>query len=260
MLEIKSFIGTHHQDWEDEQQWRHPYLEITVILEGSGIFRSEYDECTVHAGQVVLIPPNVPHSFHAVTPIRFGVLLLQDLPDSTRELFNRMITDDLPRIITLSPLDQEHYELLFREWLRAFASTLKERERNYIAWIEILLLFLNEHSYADQQALSISRVGDFIREHLSSPIQMSALADMTGLSEDGFRKKFFKVYEMTPKQYQQVCRLAEAKWLLSSSDKDMQTIANHIGFSQLHSFSLWFKKLEGCTPTEWRNSQRLYHQ
>lgn len=260
MLEIRSFIGTHDQDWEDERQWRHPNLEITVILEGSGIFRREDDQRTVNAGHVVLIPPNVPHSFHAVTPIRFGVLLIQDLPTATGELFDRLITDGLPRIITLSPLDQEHYELLFREWLRAFASTLKERERNYLAWIEILLLFLNEHSHADQQALSISRIGDYIREHLSNAIQISALADMAGLSEDGFRKRFFKVYEMTPKQYQQVCRLVEAKWLLSSSDKDMQTIANHIGFSQLHSFSLWFKKLEGCPPTEWRNSQRLYHQ
>lgn len=259
MLEVRSSIGTHDKDWEDERQWSHQSMEITVILEGNGSFRREDDETIVHAGHVVLIPPNVPHSFHAITPIRFGVLLVQDLPLKTRELFDRLITDGLPRIIILSQLDQEHYELLFREWLQVYSSALKEPARNYVAWIEVLLLFLSEHSHSDQQAISISRIGDYIRQHLNNPIQISALADMAGLSEDGFRKKFYKVYEMTPKQYQQVCRLVEAKWLLSSSDKDMQSIANHIGFSQLHSFSLWFKKLEGCPPTEWRSKERLYH-
>jgi len=68
-----------------------------------------------------------------------------------------------------------------------------------------------------------------------------------------------KVHGMTPKQYQQMSKMTEAKWLLSSSDKDMQAIAEAIGFEQLHSFSTWFKKLEGSSPTEWRKAQRLFH-
>ncbi|GIP31507.1 AraC family transcriptional regulator [Paenibacillus sp. J2TS4] len=260
LLEVRSFIGTHGKDWEDERLWRHRDLEITVVLEGRGRFCREDDERTVDAGHVILIPSGVPHSFHAITPIRFGVLLIDGLPPEVRNLFDRLIIGGLPRIIALSRLDQDHYERLFREWLRVHFSPLKEPERNYLVWIEMLLLFLNEHSHSDQQALSISHIGDYIRQHLQDSIQIAALASMAGLSEEGFRKRFYKIYGRTPKQYQQMCRLAEAKWLLSSSDKDMQSIANLIGFTQLHSFSLWFKKLEGCPPSEWRARQRLYHQ
>lgn len=256
---IRSFIGTHDQDWEDDQLWTHHELEITMILEGSGRFRLANMEQSVEAGHVVLIPANVPHSFHAVTPIRFGVLLIDKMPAHIQSLFYSMIQGGEPRIIALSRIDRDHYERLFREWLRIRYARLKYPERNYHAWVEILLLFLQEHCYDDHQALSMSTVGDYIREHLEACIPISELALMAGLTEEGFRKKFTKVYGMTPKQYQQMCRLSEAKWLLSSSDKDIQTIANLIGFEQLHSFSLWFKKLEGCPPSEWRASQRLYH-
>ncbi|UVI29665.1 helix-turn-helix domain-containing protein [Paenibacillus spongiae] len=259
MVVVRSFIGAHDKDWEDDSQWSHRDAEITIILEGTCRFRRGDDERLAESGHVILIPPNLPHSFHAVTPVRFGVLLIDSLPPGVRELFDRLIIGGAPRIIALSRLDQDHYERLFREWLRVRSAPLKEPERNYIVWIEMLLLFLNEHCHPDQQARSVAHIGDYIREHLQVPLQISALADMAGLSEDGFRKRFYKVYGMTPKQYQQSCKLAEAKWLLSSSDKSMQAIADLIGFSQLHSFSLWFKKLEGCPPTEWRTRQRLYH-
>lgn len=259
MLAIRSFIGAHNKEWEDQRLWSHQELEMTIVLEGRGRFRQEERESVVEAGQVVLIPANVPHSFHATTAIRFGVLLMDGLPAKARELFDRLTRDGHPRIISLSRMDQEHYERLFREWLRVRSAPLKEPERSYLAWMEVLFLFLTEHSYTDQQALSISHIGDYIRQHIQDSIAISALAEMANLSEDGFRKRFHKVYGMSPKQYQQVCRLTEAKWLLSSSDRDMQSVANLVGFSRLHSFSLWFKKLEGCPPSEWRARQRLHH-
>lgn len=259
MMECKSFIGAHDEHWEDDGLRSHQELEITLIMEGSGRFCAHGREARVEPGNVVLIPSEVPHSFHALSPIRFGVLLVGRIPPEVRELFDRLIQEDRTRIIALSHLDRDRYERLFREWLRIHSSPLKDPLRNYLVWVELLLLFLSEHSHSDHQALSISFIGDFIRQHIRDPMHVSTLAEMAGLSEDGFRKQFAKIYGMSPKQYQQQCRLAEAKWLLSSSDKDLLTLAESVGFSQLHSFSLWFKKMEGCPPSEWRNRQRLYH-
>ena len=123
----------------------------------------------------------------------------------------------------------------------------------------MLLLFISEHSQADHQALSITHIADYIREHLHMGLQIADLAGMASLSEEGFRKRFYKVFGMTPKQFQQQCKLTESKWLLSSTEKDMQAIAESIGFTQLHSFSAWFKKLEGSSPSDWRKNQRLFH-
>lgn len=259
-ISIRSFIGTHGADWEDPRMFSHVSLEMTNILEGSGRFRWADRELPVETGQIVLIPPDVPHSFHAATPIRFGVILIEGLPADTRRLFDRLVPNGEPAVITFSRFVQEQYEQLFRQWLRVTASPLKEPERHYDAWLRVLLLFVAEHSRSDRRSLSVARVADYIREHLKSGVAVSELAALAGLSEEGLRKRFLSVYGMTPKQYHQMCRLTEAKWLLSSTEKDMQAIARSIGFDRLHSFSAWFKRQEGLSPSDWRKRQRLYHQ
>ncbi|MBP1990547.1 AraC family transcriptional regulator [Paenibacillus eucommiae] len=259
-FQVRSFIGTHDKDWEDPRFFQHKSLELATVLEGRGLFRWNREVHTIEAGQTVVIPPHVPHSFHASAPIRFGVLLLSNLPAEYLSLFNSLLEGkNCPEIITLSQMDKEQYESLFRQWLRVMSSSLKKPVKTYLAWVQVLLLFFTEHSQKTEQALSITHIADYLRKHLQHGILISDLAVMAGLSEEGLRKRFHKVYQMTPKQFQHACRLAEAKWLLSSTDKDMQAIAEAIGFSQLHSFSNWFKKQEGTAPSEWRKSQRLYH-
>ncbi|MFC5406186.1 helix-turn-helix transcriptional regulator [Cohnella soli] len=258
-MHIRSFIGTHEKEWEDPHAFRHESLELTNIVEGSGLFRWGEKEIPVSAGHIVLIPPDVAHSFHAVTAIRFAVILMDGLPQATRELFDRLLLNGEPTVIALSPFDQEQYAQLFKQWLRIASSKLKDPERSYEAWLDMLLLFVSEHSQAGTQAQSVAHIADYIRTNLDIGLQIGDLAEKAGLSEEGFRKRFMKAYGMTPKQYHQMCKMTEAKWLLSSSDKDMQAIAEAIGFGQLHSFSTWFKQLEGCSPSEWRKAQRLYH-
>ncbi|MFD2116659.1 helix-turn-helix domain-containing protein [Paenibacillus yanchengensis] len=293
-MQVRSFIGAHEQEWEDPCFFQHQSVEITVILEGEGLLRwtngqAEVDWLTgekialsvdkkaesvdeiqtkqarVEAGQVIIIPTNVSHSFHARTRIRFGVLLIDELHSLGNDLIDKIYTSvaanrlTTPAIISLSPLDKEQYELLFRQWLRMNYSTMKETQLQYETWVQLLLLFLYERCYLSAQAVSISFIADYIKQHLQTNIQVTTLAKLAGLSEEGLRKRFVKTYGMTPKNYQQMCRLSEAKWLLSSSDKDMQTIAEMIGFARLHSFSAWFKEMEAMSPTEWRKQQSLNH-
>ncbi|WP_256761982.1 AraC family transcriptional regulator [Cohnella sp. WQ 127256] len=239
--------------------FQHANLELTMILEGRGLFRWGSEEHTVETGQVVLIPANIPHSFHAVTPIRFGVLLMEGLPPEPQAMFDCLIPESHPKVITLSRMDQEQFELLFHQWMRMASSNLKDPQKSYSAWIQVILLFLYEHFQTGRMALSVTHVADYIRKHLRESLLISDLAERAALSEEGFRKRFYGVYGMTPKQYQQNCRLSEAKWLLSSTNKDIQTIAESIGFVQQHSFSSWFKKLECYSPSEWRKQQRLFH-
>jgi hypothetical protein len=74
VLKVRSFIGTHDQGWEDPGLRSHKKMEVTIILEGTGLFRTlDGVERLVEAGHIVLIPNDTMHSFHALSRIRFGV-------------------------------------------------------------------------------------------------------------------------------------------------------------------------------------------
>ncbi|GIQ62012.1 hypothetical protein PACILC2_05800 [Paenibacillus cisolokensis] len=255
-FDIRSFIASFDETWYDDGFHTNTTLEIEIVLEGRGIF--EWTERTLHieSGHVVVIPPGISHRFEAVTKVRFGVMHLQRMPEALRDIADRLLRDSgTPKLYALSRIDRDRFEMLFREWLRISSSTLKDKARHFAVWTEMLLLFLHEHSKTDLQAMTITKAADYLRENLRLNVQMADLAELAGMTVSGFRRTFDKIYGMSPKQYQQQCRMQEAKWLLSATDKDLNEIAGQVGFHRLHSFSQWFKSAEGISPSVWRKRQ-----
>ncbi|MCD9022865.1 helix-turn-helix domain-containing protein [Cohnella silvisoli] len=252
----RSFIGTGDSDWQDPGFHSHETLEISVLMEGRGLFEWNDGKQMLEAGHIIIVPANMSHRFEGFGKSRYAVIHLAAIPPRIKDLLRKLVNEDKPVVFTLSRLDKDRFGRLFREWLRIRSSHLKEKQWNYIAWTEVIVLFLLEHSRKDQQALTITSAADYIRENLQQGVQISAMAELAGLSEAGFRRLFEQIYHMSPKHYQQQCRMAEAKWLLSSADKDIKEIAGQIGFARLHSFSQWFKQTEGISPSEWRKQQQ----
>lgn len=253
-------IGTYSEEWHDVGFHQNTTLEIEIVLEGRGLFEWPERKAFIETGHVVIIPPGISHRFAAVTKVRFGVLHLQGMPPALREVADKLARGyEQPRIYALSRIDRDRFEKLFREWLRVLASPLKEPQRTHAVWAELLLLYLYEHSQTDLQAMTITKAADYLRENLRQNVQVADLAELTGLTVAGFRRTFEKMYRLSPKQYQQQCRMQEAKWLLSATDKDLNEIAEQVGFHRLHSFSQWFKCAEGTSPSLWRKRQKTMH-
>lgn len=258
---ILSGIGTYNEDWEDPGFHQNASLEIEIVLEGRGIFEWVDRRVSIEAGHVIIIPPGIPHRFEATAKIRFGVIHLQHMTPALTSVADRLAQDyKYPRIYALSRFDQTRFEKLYREWIHVLSSPLKEKERTHEVWAELLLLYLFEHSQSDLQAMTITKAADYLRENLHEQIKVADLAKLTGMTVVGFRRTFEKFYKLSPKQYQQQCRMQEAKWLLSASDKDMNEIAEQIGFGRLHSFSQWFKSAEGISPSQWRKQRWRMHE
>jgi AraC-like DNA-binding protein len=102
----------------------------------------------------------------------------------------------------------------------------------------------------------IRRVTDYIRQHLTSDIQLGELAGVVGLGRTMFIQCFKASLKETPHQYVIRVRVHRAKELLSKFNLSLTEIAMSCGFFDQSHFSRSFKKTTGMTPSAYRRQVR----
>jgi AraC family transcriptional regulator len=234
----------------------HETLEISIVLEGRGYFECLGTIYPIEAGHVVIISEDVLHSYRSETGIRFGVLEAGRMPIETKKLFHQLTPEKCQNIQLLSPIGLIQYEGLFKQFLRMISQPLKEENRCITTWVDLLILFLLQHQNTGPLSISVAASADYIRTNLKSDISIGELAKQCRLSESAYRSQFKEAFGISPKQYQQSFRATEAKWLLRTTNRSIQLIAEQVGFLGVHSFSAWFQKNEGISPSDWRKMQQ----
>lgn len=99
----------------------------------------------------------------------------------------------------------------------------------------------------------IESVLNFISEHYSEQISLQDVAESVYLSPSYFSRLFKAEIGMTFTEYLTKFRIDKSKTILRITTLPVEVIANNAGFSNLSYFSTTFKRIEGRTPTEYRN-------
>lgn len=89
-----------------------------------------------------------------------------------------------------------------------------------------------------------------------SPFHLSDLAELVGMSERNFSRRFKLATGSTPLQYLQEQRHREARDLLKNSNLSIGEIAYRVGYQDVSYFTKQFKKFSSTTPSQWRHSLR----
>jgi AraC-like DNA-binding protein len=87
-----------------------------------------------------------------------------------------------------------------------------------------------------------------INLHYSDNRKIIYYADMSGMSEPGFRRLFTEYTGFSPVEYRNRIRLQEAKKLLRSGEYRIEEASEAVGFSNLSFFCRSYKKLFGHSP------------
>ncbi len=93
-----------------------------------------------------------------------------------------------------------------------------------------------------------SNILDSISEFDYRPVD---LARLLGISERTLNRKLKAITDHTPSNYIRDYKIRHAASLLRGSFESISNVAYDIGFLDLSYFSQCFKKLHGCTPTEY---------
>jgi AraC-like DNA-binding protein len=101
-----------------------------------------------------------------------------------------------------------------------------------------------------RQGTPLVAARDYLRDHLSEPVTITALADMIGLAESHFIRAFHREFGLPPHAYHLRLRLAAACELLASG-LSVSTVAYECGFADQSHLSRKFKAVYGLTPAAW---------
>ncbi|AWI08707.1 PocR ligand-binding domain-containing protein [Ereboglobus luteus] len=119
----------------------------------------------------------------------------------------------------------------------------------HLAAISNRLMVQEEHA----ESPVITRARNFIHEHQDDDLTLAQVAHSVNTSAFYFCKMFKKSTGMTFTDYLARVRVEKVKNLLLNPHKRVSEAAFEAGFQSLSQFNRVFRKLEGCSPTNYRN-------
>lgn len=91
------------------------------------------------------------------------------------------------------------------------------------------------------------------RQCLSEGASIKAPARLLGVSYQSLHRSFKRLTGLSPKQFSERARLANAEGLLAGDRLSIKEIASQLGYHSASHFSLAFKRHYGVAPAVWRS-------
>lgn len=109
----------------------------------------------------------------------------------------------------------------------------------------------------DHEDATIQRAQRWIGEHLDSLSPVEGMAEVCGIPERSFKRRFQKATGYAPLEYVQELRLSRARELLEQTAKAVDDIALEVGYENPTFFRRLFKRKIGITPGAYRRKFRV---
>lgn len=102
----------------------------------------------------------------------------------------------------------------------------------------------------------IKRTREFIHDHLDEPLSLESVAKAVHCNSFYLCKLFKKVTGLSFTEYINQMRLRKAKELLVNQELRISEVAMDAGFQSITHFNRVFRKVVGCSPTEYRRNHK----
>jgi len=235
---------------------QHDNTLLIYCTAGKGIVISDGTTYQVSAGDLVLLPKNVPHQYHADTTDPWSIYWLHVDGLLTDALCQHLSMDKPVASIGLQPQISSQLESLF---------SLRHNGYNLTAFIHgchalqqlisyFALLINNQRNQSDRR-INLDKIQVLMNEHLHGQLDLETMAQQCQLSKYHFSKRFKALTGHSPVQYFIHLKMQHACWLLDISQQQVKQIASAVGYDDPYYFSRLFKKIIGLSPAQYRQSR-----
>jgi transcriptional regulator GlxA family with amidase domain len=98
----------------------------------------------------------------------------------------------------------------------------------------------------------IGQCQTWIAQNYHERAPVTAMANMCGLAERTFKRRFMQATGMAPLEYVHTLRIEESKQMLETSEDPIDAIANQVGYEDASFFARLFKRNVNLTPAQYR--------
>lgn len=163
--------------------------------------------------------------------------------------------------VPLAMVDSERLVQLF-QMIETEILSSQDKQRGQIETLTRMLAhYLADHSaerasserpHMDISPHRLKRVLDYIDDHLGEAVDLTAMADVAGLSRYHFLRVFKCATGCSPHQHLIHRRVARAQTLIANGEFSLAVIGRMSGFASPAHFSTFFKRHTGLSPTRYR--------
>lgn len=259
VLAPRQQIGLHQQS-----TW-----ELSLIVRGEGVRTIGDETAEFHAGELVLLPPQMPHCW------RFSETFdtIENITVTIAPSFLRTLFTTMPELKPLQGKYEDQAEAIFfdgEEKLKVTA-ILMQMERQSKAMqtallIQILVLMaegksrkmIGKRADGTEATRRLKNIQIFLDCNHQRQVTIDEVARFAGMNRSAVCVFFRQQTGTTIMSFLTGIRLREAKHLLSSTSLTIQEICYKCGFQDVPHFCRVFKQKVGMTATEWRVECCLY--
>lgn len=244
----------------------HDFIEIALIISGSGHHRSRTGTEAAVAGSVFLIRPG---SWHAFDP-------LPSLTVANVYFDERVVFDKLPWLFSDPAKSRRLLSAGTSQWsppLEAFHEAVHwvtelERHRDAPAMVKVGLLTcimalmtdFGDPERADERSTPTRELIRGLVARLTAEPHLEwtvdALARSASMSRSHFSRVFRDEVGTSPARFVTQARLERAARLLVSTDLSVARVAERVGLLDANYFSRVFRQTYGSSPIDYRSGFR----
>ncbi len=265
-------FDTAKADFPIRPHW-HYFVEMIYVTEGTAEMVVGKDRYIVPVDGFMLFHQKAVHSIFPVDDkpliyevLKFDINLLTDTPSYSPRLTNIFKgAEEKGMPIYFSPnFSRKH------NCKKLFSICINEyKDKNYgydllirAALYRLLTIIIRkwqtqgftmeDSMYVKDSTYSIDNITEYIDQHIDETLDVSALADMCGISYSNFAKKFKRMYGVSCKEYIERYKIYKVEDYLLFTDFDLTYISQEVGFADCSHMIKQFKRYHDTTPKQFR--------
>lgn len=250
---------SNHKEWSYNFHIHDNCCEIMFVEDGAGIYRIDEQEYAVAAGDLIVVNQGLVHAERSDSEFPLSVwtcsacnILLHGLSE------NCVIPAGKNPVLKTTDMESEIkrcFHMLEREYLarQAYAGEMAQLELTKLIMLIRRLMAAHRLCTIQRHAKSLSHtVKEYIDKHFQYKITLQSLAEVFHVSPYHLSHEMKRDLGISPINYLISRRIGEAQRLLLSTEWNVTSIAQEVGYQHISYFINLFRCRVGVTPQLFR--------